>query len=91
MEVSTVGEILPAGKYLCDAVGSPITEGSCARPRSSRRPRPDRSQPALLGTRFGHWDGWVTVTATRRRKPLRGKLMGDELGPVPQQELSRAS
>lgn len=74
-------EVLPENeRFLRDAHGSPITEGSCV-------VDPDRQVgyvrldlgPYGPGPGSAYWDGWFHVTRTRAENPLRGKVMRGDL------------
>lgn len=67
-------------KYLHDAFGSPITEGSCVVDNDHQvgYVRLDLG-PHLAGPDSASWDGWFNVTPTRCGDPLRGKVMNGEL------------
>jgi hypothetical protein len=67
-------------KYLRDAFGSPITEGSCVvdYDRQIGYVRLDLG-PHCSGPGSAYWDGWFNVTATRWGNPLRGKAMRGDL------------
>ncbi len=74
-------DVLPQHKkYLRDAFGSPITEGSCVVDDDHQigYVRLDLG-PHLVGPDSAHWDGWFNVTPTRSADPLRGKVMNGEL------------
>jgi len=73
--------VLPQNeKYLRDAFGSPITEGSCVvdHDRQVGYVRLDLG-PHGSGPASAYWDGWFNVTPTRCGNPLRGKVMKGEL------------
>jgi hypothetical protein len=67
-------------RYLYDAFGSPITEGSCVMDcdRQVGYVRLDLG-PHVTGPDSAAWDGWFNVTVTRSGDPLRGKVMNGEL------------
>ena len=74
-------DVLPQNRrFLRDAFGSPITEGSCV-------VDPDHQVgyvrldlgPHLAGPDSASWDGWFNVTPTRCGDPMRGKVMNGEL------------
>lgn len=74
-------DVLPQHrKYLRDAFGSPITEGSCVVDNDHQvgYVRLDLG-PHLVGPDSASWDGWFNVTPTRCGDPLRGKVMNGEL------------
>jgi hypothetical protein len=74
-------EILPQNeRYLRDAFGSPITEGSCVvdHDRQVGYVRLDLG-PHGRGPNSAGWDGWFSVTATRNENPLGGKVMKGDL------------
>ncbi|KAA1428662.1 hypothetical protein [Nocardioides antri] len=62
-------------KYLRDAFGSPLRDGSCVLD-ADRQVGYVRLE---FGTRRGpdslYWDGWFSVTSTRDAHPLAGKVM----------------
>ncbi|MCW2780361.1 MAG: hypothetical protein JWR35_810 [Marmoricola sp.] len=75
-----MSEILPENeKYLHDAFGSPIAEGSCVvdLDREVGYVRLDLG-PHCEGPASAYWDGWFNVTPTRNGDPLRGKVMNGE-------------
>jgi len=81
MEVSKVCDIRPQNrKYLRDAFGSPITEGSCVvdHERQVGYVRFDLG-PHCPGPGSAYWDRWFNVTATCRGNPLRGTVMRGDL------------
>ena len=67
-------------KFLRDAFGSPLTDGSCVLD-------PDHEigyvrlklGPTYTGPDSLYWDGWFNVTRTRDENPLRGKTLKGEL------------
>jgi hypothetical protein len=67
-------------RFLRDAFGSPITDGSCVMDcdRQVGYVRLDLG-PHIAGPESAHWDGWFNVTVTRSGDPLRGKVMKGEL------------
>lgn len=67
-------------RFLRDAFGSPITEGSCVvdHDRQVGYVRLDLG-PKVCGPDSAYWDGWFNVTATRTENPLRGKAMRGDL------------
>jgi hypothetical protein len=74
-------DVLPQNqKYLRDAFGSPITEGSCVMDCDHQigYVRLDLG-PYCSGPASAYWDGWFNVTPTRNGDPLRGKVMTGEL------------
>jgi len=74
-------DVLPQNeKYLHDAFGSPITEGSCVMDCDHEvgYVRLDLS-PQFFGPASAYWDGWFNVTPTRSGDPLRGKVMNGGL------------
>ena len=76
-----MGNVLPQNeKYLHDAFGSPITEGSCVMDCDHQvgYVRLDLS-PYWFGPASAYWDGWFNVTPTRNGDPLRGKVMNGGL------------
>ena len=73
--------VLPQNeKYLRDAFGSPITEGSCVvdHDRQVGYVRLEAG-PNCSGPDSAIWDGWFNVTTTRGGNPLRGKAMKGDL------------
>lgn len=74
-------DVLPQNqKYLHDAFGSPITDGSCVMDcdREVGYVRLDLG-PSCFGPGSAYWDGWFNVTPTRDGDPLRGKVMNGQL------------
>ena len=74
-------EVLPQNeRFLRDAFGSPITEGSCVvdHDRQVGYVRLDLG-PHCRGPNSAYWDGWFNVTPTRGENPLRGKVMRGDL------------
>jgi hypothetical protein len=78
MNTTTLGtamSVLPENeKYLRDAFGSPLRDGSCVVDADH-----EVGYVRLeFGTRRGpdslYWDGWFSVTATRDAHPLSGKV-----------------
>lgn len=67
-------------KYLRDAFGAPIAEGSCV-VDLDRQVGYVRLHlgPHCLGPDSAYWDGWFNVTKTRRGNPLLGKVMRGDL------------
>lgn len=73
--------VLPQNqRYLRDAFGSPITEGSCVldHEREVGYVRLELG-PHCSGPDSAYWDGWFNVTRTRGGDPLRGKIMNGSL------------
>ncbi len=76
-----MSDVLPQNaRYLRDAFGSPITEGSCVidHDRQVGYVRLDLG-PHSRGPGSAYWDGWFNVTATRNENPWRGKVMRGDL------------
>lgn len=74
-------EVLPQNeRFLRDAFGAPITEGSCVvdHDRQIGYVRLDLG-PYCRGPGSAYWDGWFNVTASRSDHPLRGKAMRGDL------------
>jgi hypothetical protein len=67
-------------KYLRDAFGSPITDGSCVvdHEREVGYVRLELG-PCNRGPDSPYWDGWFNVTPTRNGNPMRGKAMNGSL------------
>ena len=67
-------------RYLRDAFGSSITDGSCVVDCDHQvgYVRLDLG-PDVVGPESGQWDGWFNVTPSRGGDPLRGKVMRGEL------------
>jgi hypothetical protein len=73
--------VLPQNqKYLRDAFGSPIREGSCVLDQEKQigYVRLELG-PVCSGPDSAYWDGWFNVTPTRDGNPLRGKVMTGSL------------
>jgi len=78
MNITTIdatSSVLPENeKYLRDAFGSPLRDGSCVLDADHRV----GYVRLEFGTRRGpdslYWDGWFSVTSTRNAHPLRGKV-----------------
>ena len=76
-----MNQVLPQNqKYLRDAFGSPIAEGSCVldHEREVGYVRLELG-PGHRGPDSAYWDGWFNVTRTRTEHPLRGKLSKGDL------------
>ena len=76
-----MNHILPENqKYLHDAFGSPITDGSCVidHEREVGYVRLELG-PCHRGPDSAYWDGWFNVTPTRNGNPMRGKAMNGSL------------
>ena len=67
-------------KYLRDAFGSAITDGSCVLDYDHQvgYVRLDLG-PHVVGPESAQWDGWFDVTPSRHADPMRGKAMRGEL------------
>jgi len=67
-------------RFLRDAFGSPLTEGSCVidHDRQVGYVRLDLG-PHCSGPGSAYWDGWFNVTPTRDEDPRRGKVMRGDL------------
>jgi hypothetical protein len=81
LEVREMTDVLPQNqKYLQDAFGSAITEGSCVidHDRQVGYVRLDPG-PRCFGPSSAYWDGWFNVTPRRNGDPLRGKVMNGQL------------
>jgi hypothetical protein len=69
--------VLPQNqRYLRDAFGSPITEGSCVLDHDNEvgYVRLELG-PCSSGPDSAYWDGWFNVTPTRGGNPMRGKAL----------------
>ena len=76
-----MNHVLPENqKYLRDAFGSPITDGSCVmdHEREVGYVRLELG-PCNRGPDSAYWDGWFNVTPTRGGNPMRGKAMNGSL------------
>lgn len=79
MTTHTIGTSMPVlpenEKFLRDAFGSPLRDGSCVLDADHQV----GYVRLEFGTRRGpdslYWDGWFSVTSTRRAHPLSGKVM----------------
>jgi len=72
-----MSQVLPQNqRYLRDAFGSPITEGSCVLDHEKEvgYVRLELG-PGCSGPDSAYWDGWFNVTPTRVGNPMRGKAM----------------
>ena len=76
-----MNQVLPQNqRYLRDAFGSPISEGSCVidDERQIGYVRLELG-PGCSGPDSALWDGWFNVTPTRGGNPMRGKAMNGSL------------
>lgn len=76
-----MNHVLPQNqRYLRDAFGSPIAEGSCVIDHESQigYVRLELG-PWCSGPDSALWDGWFNVTPTRGGNPLRGKTLNGSL------------
>jgi len=76
-----MNQVLPQNqRYLRDAFGSPITEGSCVMDHEHQigYVRLELG-PCCCGPESAFWDGWFNVTPTRGGNPMRGKAMNGAL------------
>jgi len=84
-----MSNVLPQNqRYLRDAFGVPLTEGSCVldQERQVGYVRLELG-PFCSGPDSAYWDGWFNVTRTRHENPMRGKALTGSLVQV----LGRAS
>ncbi len=76
-----MSDVLPQhNKYLRDACGLPITDGTCVVDHDHQvgYVRLDLG-PHFVGPDSASWDGWFNVTSTRSGDPLRGKVTNGKL------------
>ncbi|PVG83243.1 hypothetical protein DDE18_08055 [Nocardioides gansuensis] len=72
--------VLPQNeKYLRDAFGSALSDGACVLDADREVGYVRLEYGTRRGPDSAYWDGWFTVTRTRRDHPLRGKVMTGHL------------
>lgn len=72
--------VLPQNeKYLPDAFGSPLGDGACVIDAEQRVGYVRLEFGSSRGPDSAGWDGWFSVTPSRKCHPLRGKVMNGRL------------
>lgn len=73
--IETATRALPQNeKYLRDAFGSPLRDGSCVLDADHRVGYVRLEFGSRRGPDSPYWDGWFSVTPTRDAHPLSGKV-----------------
>lgn len=74
--IDTAPQALPQNeKYLRDAFGAPLRNGSCVVDADHQVGYVRLEFGSGRGPDSPYWDGWFSVTATRDAHPLRGKVV----------------
>jgi hypothetical protein len=74
--IDTGAQALPQNeKYLRDAFGAPLRNGSCVVDADQRVGYVRLEFGSRRGPDSPYWDGWFSVTPTRDAHPLSGKVL----------------